>query len=96
MNHHPKHDPLAHMVEILPSGELKLPVEDQTAFIDDAWIADRIGIKIATVRNQRFKRRRGLDHWLHIDPVMFGSLPRYRKSDVIAWLQNREHEHTQE
>jgi hypothetical protein len=31
-------------------------------------------------------RKNGLPHSLTIDPVMIGSAPRYKASDVEAWL----------
>ncbi len=58
-----------------------------TTFVDDHWLAQRIGMKVATIRSQRFKRRHGLPHWLDLDPVMIGSKPRYRLSTALNWLQ---------
>ncbi len=63
--------------------------EDTTTFVDDQWIAERIGMKVSTIRSQRFKRRHGLPHWLDLDPVMIGSKPRYRLSSALKWLQGR-------
>ena len=63
--------------------------EDTTTFVDDQWIAERIGMKVSTIRSQRFKRRHGLPHWLDLDPVMIGSKPRYRLSSALEWLQGR-------
>ncbi len=63
--------------------------EDTTTFVDDQWIAERIGMKVSTIRSQRFKRRHGLPHWLDLDPVMIGSKPRYRLSMALDWLHGR-------
>ena len=63
--------------------------EDTTTFVDDQWIAERIGMKVPTIRSQRFKRRHGLPHWLDLDPVMIGSKPRYRLSMALDWLHGR-------
>ena len=63
--------------------------EDTTTFVDDQWIAERIGMKVPTIRSQRFKRRHGLPHWLDLDPVMTGSKPRYRLSSALEWLLRR-------
>ena len=63
--------------------------EDTTTFVDDQWIAERIGMKVSTIRSQRFKRRHGLPHWLDLDPVMIGSKPRYRLSKALDWLHGR-------
>ncbi len=65
-----------------------------TAFVDDHWLAQRIGMKVATIRSQRFKRRHGLPHWLDLDPVMIGSKPRYRLSTALNWLQGQVRQNT--
>ena len=86
----PAPDPLSHLTEILPDGTRIEPgAEDHTTFVDDRWIAERIGMQIATIRSQRFKRRRGLPHWFPLDAVMFGSKPRYRRAEAIAWLRSQ-------
>lgn len=88
MTHFPKPDPLAHLVEILPSGPVKPPSEE-SEFITDAWLARQLQMAVATIRSQRFKRLHGLDHWLHLAPVYIGSKPRYRRSDAIRWLRKQ-------
>lgn len=60
-----------------------------TTFVDDAWLAQRVSMSVATIRAQRFKRRHGIRHWLDIDPVLIGSKPRWRLSDAEAWLEKR-------
>ncbi len=65
-----------------------------TTFVDDHWLAQRIGMKVATIRSQRFKRRHGLPHWLDLDPVMIGSKPRYRLSTALNWLQGQVRQNT--
>ncbi len=64
--------------------------EDDITFLDDQWLADRIGMKIATIRSQRFKRRHGQKHWLELDPVYIGSKPRYRRAEVLGWLRGQD------
>jgi predicted DNA-binding transcriptional regulator AlpA len=54
--------------------------------VRDAHIAELIGMSKSWVRKQRMLRRRGVDHVLAIDPVMIGTVPRYRLADVEAWL----------
>ena len=54
--------------------------------IDDAEIARLLSMSRSWVRKQRFLRRRGLSHVFDIDPVMIGSVPRYRLEDVLAWI----------
>jgi hypothetical protein len=44
------------------------------------------------IRKQRMYRRRGVDHVLAIDPVMIGSVPRYRLVDVEEWLASQKRE----
>ena len=65
-----------------------------TTFVDDHWLAQRIGMKVATIRSQRFKRRHALPHWLDLDPVMIGSKPRYRLSTALNWLQGQVRQNT--
>lgn len=82
--------PISEMIEIRPDGTPVEPTsEDQTTFVDDRWLASRIGMKIATIRSQRFRRLHGQDHWLTLDPHYFGSKPRYRRSEAIAWLESQ-------
>ena len=52
----------------------------------DADIANHLRVSRSWVRKQRFNRRHDLPHVLDIDPVMIGSLPRYRASDMTRWL----------
>ena len=63
--------------------------EPNMTFVDDAWLAQRVSMSVATIRAQRFKRRHEIPHWLDIDPVMIGSKPRWRLSDAEAWLKRR-------
>ena len=56
-----------------------------SVLIRDADIADMLGMSRSWVRKERFNRRRGLPHTLTIDPVMIGSAPRYRRSEVMDW-----------
>ena len=42
--------------------------------------------------SQWFNRRHGLPHVFDIDPVLIGSVPRYRLEDVLAWIDAREPE----
>ena len=56
--------------------------------VNDRQIADMLCMSVSWVRGQRFKRRHGEQHTLTLDPVMIASVPRYRRSEVIA-LVNR-------
>jgi hypothetical protein len=53
----------------------------------DGAIARALSISPVTIRKQRFDRRHGRPHWFTVDPVMIGSVPRYRASEVLAWIQ---------
>lgn len=37
------------------------------------------------VRAQRHKRRKGEEHTLRVDPILIGSSPRYKESEIILW-----------
>jgi hypothetical protein len=52
----------------------------------DADLSVTLRISRSWIRKQRMYRRQGLPHCLTIDPVMIGSVPRYRVSNVEAWL----------
>ena len=53
----------------------------------DCEIARALAISPVTIRKQRFDRRHGLPHWFTLDPVMIGSAPRYRASEVSTWIE---------
>ena len=60
----------------------------QTLLLRDKDIAAQLSISPAWVRQQRFKRRRGLPHVLKIDPIMIGSSPRYLVEDVNNFISS--------
>lgn len=64
------------------------PVVEQavSALLSDAELAALLSISRSWIRKERM--RSGLPHSLTIDPVMVGRCPRYRASDVRAWLEN--------
>jgi hypothetical protein len=68
---------------------------EKSAFVNDVWLADQLLMSVATIRSQRFRRRHGLDHWLHLDPVMIGSKPRYDRAKAELWLADRGLENAQ-
>ena len=79
------------LIEILPDGTRIDPNNpyELSEFVNDQWLANQIGMKIATIRSQRFKRLHGYEHWLDIDPVYIGSKPRYRRSEALDWLKRQ-------
>jgi predicted DNA-binding transcriptional regulator AlpA len=65
---------------------------EDSVLINDADLAGMLGMSRSWVRKQRFNRRRGLPHTLTINPVMIGSAPRYRRSEVMAWVGSLENQ----
>ncbi len=63
---------------------------ERTTLIDDEWLANRTKNAKSTYRVQRWKRRHRQEHWFAVDPVYVGRNPRYRLSDVLAWLDSLE------
>jgi len=56
--------------------------------LTDGDIASQLNVSRGWVRKQRFLRNHKQDHFLKIDPIYIGSMPRYRESDVTNWLKN--------
>ena len=57
--------------------------------VGDAEIGNLLSISRSWVRKQRFNRRHDLPHVFNIDPVLIGSVPRYRRTDVFDWIDSR-------
>lgn len=57
------------------------------ALLSDSDLASLLKISRSWIRKQRMLRRAGLGHVLAIDPIMIGTCPRYRRSEVELWLQ---------
>lgn len=58
----------------------------ETAFLNDKDIARILNLSPSWVRGQRFKRKHGLAHILDLEPRYIGSLPRYVRGDVDAFV----------
>ena len=58
-----------------------------SAFLNDADIASELCLSLSWVRKQRWLRRHEKAHVFTVDPVMIGSVPRYRNDDVQAWME---------
>jgi hypothetical protein len=54
----------------------------------DKEVARLIGLSPSWVRVERMKRRRGDNHYLEVDPVLIGTSPRYRYTDIDAWINS--------
>ena len=61
-----------------------------TKLFIDSKLAELLSLSYSWVRKQRWMRRGSQPHVLTIDPIMIGSAPRYRVSDVEAWLASLE------
>ena len=66
--------------------------QTDSVLIRDADIAGMLGMSRSWVRKERLNRRRALPHTMTIDPVMIGSAPRYRRSEVMDWIESLEKE----
>ena len=62
---------------------------EQAGLVNDGEIARLVCMSKSWVRKERFNRRRGLKHSLSLDPTMIGRCPRYRLTDVQAWLEQQ-------
>jgi hypothetical protein len=60
----------------------------QPLFIGAADIAAMLGMSPSWVRGQRYKRRHGLPHILTVDAVMICSSPRYRREEILTWIDS--------
>ena len=76
------------LVEIRPDGS-PIEIGEPSELVDDAWIADQLKMKVPTIRSQRHKRRHSQDHWFEVDPTFIGSKPRYRRAEVLTWIENQ-------
>jgi predicted DNA-binding transcriptional regulator AlpA len=61
---------------------------DEPRLIGDQEIAQLVSMSRSWVRKQRLNRRRALPHSLAVDPVMVGSVPRYRHTDIANWISS--------
>lgn len=60
----------------------------QNALLTDKDLAQICGMSPSWVRQQRYRRRHGMDHALTIDPVMIGRCPRYKAQEVEEWISS--------
>jgi hypothetical protein len=58
-----------------------------TLFLSDKDIASELRMSVSWVRKQRWLRRHGREHVFTVDPVLIGSTPRYRHSDIQTWME---------
>jgi predicted DNA-binding transcriptional regulator AlpA len=61
--------------------------KQEVAFISDREIGRLVGFSSEWVRQQRYFRRHGKKHSFPLDPIYIGTKPRYRASEVYAWVE---------
>jgi hypothetical protein len=61
--------------------------EKEVAFLSDLQIGKLLGFSGEWVRQQRYFRRHGKKHSLQIDPIYIGTKPRYRATEIFAWIE---------
>ena len=61
---------------------------NDTHLLGDKELARLLSMSTSYVRKQRWLRRHGQPHIMILDPIMLGTSPRYRRSDVQAWLES--------
>jgi len=71
-----------------PTSDRTSDGKTDTAFVSDIWLANQLHVARSTIRVQRHLRQSGQPHWLKLDPVYIGSIPRYRTQDAMAWLRS--------
>ena len=62
--------------------------KQEVAFLSDLQIGKLVGFSSEWVRQQRHFRRHGKKHSFPLDPIYIGVKPRYRASEVYAWLES--------
>ena len=58
-----------------------------SSFLNDTDVAAALNLSRSWVRKQRWLRRHRMDPVFELDPVMIGSIPRYRKDEFQAWME---------
>ena len=61
-----------------------------TCLITDADVAQLTSMSRSWVRKQRWNRRHGHPHVFDVDPILIGSVPRYRLDAVLGWIESRD------
>ena len=59
-----------------------------TPLLCDKDVAKLLRISASWVRQQRFRRRRGDEHVFTVEPVLLGSVPRYRAEEIEEWIDD--------
>ena len=57
--------------------------------LSDKQVASLLDFSVAWIQKERWKRKSGKPHILNIDPVIIGNTPRYRASDISAWIDQQ-------
>ena len=67
-----------------------LTIHPDHQLLNDQSVADMLDVSLAWVRMQKYNRKYGKEHTFNIDPVLMGKIRRYRKSDVLKWIERQE------
>jgi hypothetical protein len=60
--------------------------EPMARLFNDGDVAQLFAMSKSWARQQRYRRRRGLPHFLTVDAVLVGTKPRYRCEDIQRLL----------
>ncbi len=63
--------------------------EYERRLISDEGVARMVGMSRSWVRQQRYRRRHGLEHSFDLEPVGVGSCPRYPLDEVHGWIERQ-------
>lgn len=69
--------------------EINSPNPSLENLLSDKQVASLLNFSVAWIQKERWKRKSGQPHILDIDPVIIGNTPRYRASDISAWIEQQ-------
>ena len=64
-------------------------IQIESILLCDKDVARLLAFSASWVRGQRHRRKQDGIHALDIDPIYVGASPRYRRSDVLAWIERQ-------
>ena len=57
--------------------------------LNDCYVARLLGFSRSWMRQQRHRRKNGLNHQFDLDPIWIGTSPRYELADVERWIESK-------
>lgn len=69
---------------------MPVPTDKPRLLLNDKALAGRLSMSASYVRGQRHRRKYGKPHSMTIEPVWVGKSPRYRETDVDAFVASLE------